>query len=77
MSDHILQMELITKELFDVGHPLTDKIQATIIFNSLPLSLEHIITSLTHSEKKIVMSSLRVVLVLEEESMKRKKRENE
>jgi hypothetical protein len=45
------QMELIAKELANAGHPITDKMQVTTILNSLPLSWEHMVTSLTLSGK--------------------------
>lgn len=66
-------MELITKELFNVGHPLTDKIQVTII---LPSFWDHIVSSLTHSGKEIIMTSLPVLLALEEGRVKRRNIEN-
>lgn len=44
MSEYVLQMKLITKELFDVGHPHTDKMQVTTILDSLSSSWDHIVT---------------------------------
>jgi hypothetical protein len=51
MCYFVNQMELIAKELAYAGHPISDKMQITTILNSLPLSWEHVIKSLTHSEK--------------------------
>jgi hypothetical protein len=45
-------MELITKELAYADHPISDKMQVTIILNGLPLSWEHVITSLIPQRKK-------------------------
>jgi hypothetical protein len=50
---------------------VSDKMQLTTILNSLPLSWEHVVTSLTHSGKEISMTFLLVLLVLEEKRMKR------
>jgi hypothetical protein len=51
-----------------------DEMQVTTILNSLPLSWEHVVTSLTHSGKVISMASLSMLLVLDEERMKRIRR---
>lgn len=64
------QLELITKELQNASHHISDKMQVTIILTSLPLSWEHIVKTLTHSGKEISMVSLPNLLVLEEEKMK-------
>ena len=77
IGDHVLQMELMAKELNDAGHPLTDKMQVTTILNSLPSSWDHIITSLTHSGNEVTMISLPVLLVLEGERMKRRNKDSE
>jgi hypothetical protein len=77
VGDFVNQMELIAKELAYAGHPISDKMQVTTILNGLPLSWEHVITSLTHSGKDISIISLPVLLVLEEERMKRRKREGQ
>lgn len=76
VSDHLLEMELIAKELFDASNPLIDKIKVTTNLNSLPLYWDHIVISLTHNKKKIMMTSIRVILVLEEEMMKTWNKEN-
>jgi hypothetical protein len=55
------------------SHPVSNKTQVTTILNSLPLSWDHVVTSLTHSGKEISMTSLPVLLVLEEERMKRRR----
>lgn len=68
-------MELIAKELSNADHSLSDKMQVTTILNSLPLSWDHVITSLTHSGREISMVTLPVLLVLEEERMKRRRKE--
>jgi hypothetical protein len=44
VGEFLNQMELITKELANVGHPVLDKMQVTTILNSLPLSWEHVVT---------------------------------
>uniref|UniRef100_A0A2N9GRF0 CCHC-type domain-containing protein n=1 Tax=Fagus sylvatica TaxID=28930 RepID=A0A2N9GRF0_FAGSY len=44
--------------------------------NSLPPSWDHIVTSLTHSGKELAMTTLPVLLMLEEDRMKRRKRDN-
>ena len=51
VGDHVNQLELIVKELEDVGHTLSDKMQVTVVLNSLPLSWDHVVTSLMHSGK--------------------------
>jgi hypothetical protein len=73
IGDYVNQMELVAKELSNAGHPVSDKMQVTTILNSLPLSWDHVVTSLTHSGKEISMTSLPVLLVLEEERMKRRR----
>ena len=70
------QLELITKELADARHTLSDKMQVTVVLNSLPPSWDHVVTSLTHSGKELAMTTLHVLLMLEEDRMKRKKRDN-
>jgi hypothetical protein len=75
VGDFVNQMELIAKELAYDGHPISDKMPITTILNGLPLSWEHVITSLTHSRKDISIIFLPILLVLEEERMKRRRRE--
>ena len=75
VGDHVNQMELIAKELSNAGHALLDKMKVTTILNSLPLSWDHVITYLTHSGREISMVTLLVLLVLEEERMKRRCKE--
>ena len=38
VGDHVNQLELIAKELADAGHTFSDKMQVTIVLNSLPPS---------------------------------------
>uniref|UniRef100_A0A2N9GQ88 Reverse transcriptase Ty1/copia-type domain-containing protein n=1 Tax=Fagus sylvatica TaxID=28930 RepID=A0A2N9GQ88_FAGSY len=76
VGDHVNQLELIAKELVDTGHTFSDKMQVTIVLNSLPPSWDHIVTSLTHSGKELAMTTLPVLLMLEEDRMKRRKRDN-
>jgi hypothetical protein len=38
VGDHVNQLELIAKELADVGHTLSDKMQVTVVLNNLPPS---------------------------------------
>ena len=66
-GDHINTMELLAKELADVDDFVLNKMQVTTIFNSLPPSRDHIVTTLTHSGKEVIMISLPILLVLEEE----------
>jgi hypothetical protein len=73
VGEFVNQMELIAKELANVNHPVTDKMQVTTILNSLPLSWEHVVTFLTLSGKEVSMVSLLVLLVLEEEKMERRR----
>jgi predicted nucleotide-binding protein (sugar kinase/HSP70/actin superfamily) len=47
--------------------------QVTTILNCLPLSWEHVIALLTHSKKGISIIFLPVLLVLEEERMKKRR----
>jgi hypothetical protein len=75
LGKFVNQMELIAKELTNVGHPVSDKMQVTTILNSIPLSCEHVVTSLTLGGKEVSMVSLPVLPVLEEERMKRRMRE--
>ena len=75
VGEFVNQMELIPKELANVSHLVTDKIQVTTILNRLPLSWEHVVTSLTLSRKEVSMVSLPVLLVLEEKRMKRRRHE--
>ena len=67
IGDHINTMELLAKELADVDDFVLNKMQVTTIFNSLPPSRDHIVTTLTHSGKEVTMISLPILLVLEEE----------
>ena len=76
VGDHVNQLELIAKELADAGHTLSDKMQVTAVLNSLPPSWDHIATSLTHSGKELTMTTLPVLLTLEEDMMKRRKRDS-
>ena len=76
VGDHVNQLELIAKELVDVGHTLSDKIQVIIVLNSLPPSWDHIVISLTHLGKELTMTTLFVLLILEEDKMKRRKRDD-
>jgi hypothetical protein len=57
VGEFLNEMELITKELANAGHPVLDKMQVTTILNGLPLSWEHVVTSLTLSGKKVSMVS--------------------
>lgn len=59
------------KKLENTGHRIFDKMQVTTILNSLPLSWEHIITTLTHSGKGMSMVSLPILLILEERMKRR------
>jgi hypothetical protein len=77
VGDYVNQLELIAKELADAGHTLSDKMQVIVVLNSLPPSWDHIVTSLTHSGKELAMTTLPVLLMLEENKMKRRKRDNE
>ena len=77
IGDHINTMELLAKELADANNPMPDKMQVTTILNSLPPSWDCIVTTLTHSGKEVTMISLPVLLVLEEERMKRRKSKNQ
>ena len=61
VGDHVNQMELITKELSNADHSLSDKMQVTVLLSSLPLSWDHVITSLTHSGREISMVTLPVL----------------
>ena len=75
VGDHVNQLELIAKELANVGHTLSDKMQVTVVLNSLPPSWDHVVTSLMHSSKELTMTTLSVLLMLEENRMKRRKRD--
>uniref|UniRef100_A0A2N9HJG1 Reverse transcriptase Ty1/copia-type domain-containing protein n=1 Tax=Fagus sylvatica TaxID=28930 RepID=A0A2N9HJG1_FAGSY len=59
-----------------LGTLLSDKMQVIVVLNSLPPSWDHIVTSLTHSGKELAMTTLPVLLMLEEDRMKRRKRDN-
>jgi hypothetical protein len=72
-NDYANQMELVAKELSNAGHPVSNKMQVTTILNSLPLSWQYVATSLTLSSKDISMTSLLVLLVLEEERINKRK----
>uniref|UniRef100_A0A2N9IAJ8 Retrovirus-related Pol polyprotein from transposon TNT 1-94-like beta-barrel domain-containing protein n=1 Tax=Fagus sylvatica TaxID=28930 RepID=A0A2N9IAJ8_FAGSY len=76
VGDHVNQLKLIAKELVDIGHTLSDKMQVTVVLNSLPPSWDHVVTSLTHSGKELAMTTLPVLLMLEEDRMKSRKRDN-
>ena len=58
VGDHVNQLELITKELADARHTLSDKMQVTVVLNSLPPSWDHVVTSLTHSGKELFQIKL-------------------
>jgi methylmalonyl-CoA mutase N-terminal domain/subunit len=70
---YVNQMEIVAKKVSNAGHPVSNKMQVTTILNSLPLSWEHMVTSLTHSGKEICMTSVPMLLVLEEVRMKRRR----
>jgi hypothetical protein len=74
VGEFVNQMELIAEELANACHPVTDKMQMTTILNNL-LSREHVVTFLTITGKEVSMVSLPVLLVLEEERMKTRRRE--
>uniref|UniRef100_A0A2N9F1W8 CCHC-type domain-containing protein n=1 Tax=Fagus sylvatica TaxID=28930 RepID=A0A2N9F1W8_FAGSY len=76
VGDHVNELELIAKELADAGHTLSDKMQITVVLNSLPSSWDHVVTSLTHSGKELAMITLPVLLMLKEDRIKRMKRDN-
>uniref|UniRef100_A0A2N9G0N8 CCHC-type domain-containing protein n=1 Tax=Fagus sylvatica TaxID=28930 RepID=A0A2N9G0N8_FAGSY len=76
VRDHVNQLELIAKELADAEHTLSDKIQVIVVLNSLPPSWDHVVTSLTHLGKELAMTTLFVLSMLEEDRMKRRKRDN-
>ena len=76
IGDHVNQLEFIVKELIDAGHTLSDKMQVTIVLNSLPPSWDHVVTSLMHLGKELAMTTLPILLILEEDRMKRRKRDN-
>jgi hypothetical protein len=76
VGDHVNQLELIEKELADVGHTLSDKMQVTVVLKSLPPSWDHVVTSLTLSGKDLAMTTPHVLLMLEKDRMKRRKRDN-
>jgi hypothetical protein len=71
VGDHVNMMKPIAKELTNAGHLVSDKMQVTTTLNDLPLSWEHVATSLTYNEKEIFKTSLPKLLVLEKERMKR------
>ena len=75
VNDFVNQVKLIAKELANVGHFVSNKMPVTNIFNGLPWLREHVVTSSTHGRKEVSMVSLPVLLVLEEERMKRVRRE--
>jgi hypothetical protein len=59
IGDYVNQMELVAKELSNVGHLVSEKMQVTtIVLSSLPLSWEKVVTSLTHGGKEISMTTL-------------------
>jgi hypothetical protein len=74
VGDHVNQLELIAKELVDAGHTLSEKMQVTIVLNSLPPSWDHVVTSFMHSGKELAMTTLPILLMLEEYRIKRRKR---
>jgi hypothetical protein len=76
VGNHVNQLELIAKELADAGHTLSDKMQVTVVLNNLPPSWDHVVTSLTHSSKEFAMTTLLISPMLEEDRMKRGKRDN-
>ena len=76
VGDHMNQLELIAKKLADAEHTLSDKMQVIVVLNSLPPSWDHVVTSLTHSGKELAMTTLSVLLMVEEDRMKRRKRDN-
>jgi hypothetical protein len=76
VGDHVNQLELIAKELVDASHTLSDKMQVTVVLNSIPPSWDHVVTFLKHSGKNLAMTTLLVLLMLKEDRMKRRKRDN-
>ena len=77
IGDHINTMDFLAKELANADNPVLNKMQVTTILNILLSSWDHIVTTLTHSGKEVTMISLPVLLVLEEERMKRRKSKNQ
>uniref|UniRef100_A0A2N9J933 Uncharacterized protein n=1 Tax=Fagus sylvatica TaxID=28930 RepID=A0A2N9J933_FAGSY len=76
VGDHVNQLELIAKETCRMlGTLFQTKMQVTVVLNSLPPSWDHVVTSLTHSGKKLAMTTLPVLLMLKEDRMKRRKRD--
>ena len=76
VGDYVNQLELIAKELANARHTLSNKMHVTVVLNNLPPSWDHIVTSLTHSDKELTMTTLPELLILEEDRMKRRKRDN-
>uniref|UniRef100_A0A2N9FZZ8 CCHC-type domain-containing protein n=1 Tax=Fagus sylvatica TaxID=28930 RepID=A0A2N9FZZ8_FAGSY len=76
VGDHVYQLELIAKGLADAGHTLSDKMQVIVVLNSLPPSWDHLVTFLTHLGKELAMTTLPVLLILEKDRMKGRKRDN-
>ena len=76
VGDYVNQLELIAKELANARHTLSNKMHVTVVLNNLPPSWDHVVTSLTHSDKELTMTTLPELLILKEDRMKRRKRDN-
>nr|XP_028964570.1 uncharacterized protein LOC103442899 [Malus domestica] len=48
MVDHITKMEVVAKDLANAGHPVSDKMQGSVLLGSLPNSWENVVTSMTY-----------------------------
>ena len=51
--DHITKMEVMAKDLANVGHPVSDKMQVSVLLGSLPNSWENVVTSMTYGQVEL------------------------
>ncbi|KAM2367475.1 hypothetical protein ACFXTH_045142 [Malus domestica] len=66
MVDHITKMEVMAKDLANAGHPVSNKMQVSVLFGSLPNSWENVVTSMTYGQVDLTMDTLPAMLAIEE-----------
>ncbi|KAM1037874.1 hypothetical protein ACFX2C_032636 [Malus domestica] len=75
MVDHIPKMKVMAKDLANVGHPVSDKMQISVLLGSLSNSWDNVVTSMTYGQVELTMDTLPTVLAIEEVHKNYRKKE--
>ncbi|KAM2835273.1 hypothetical protein PS2_032217 [Malus domestica] len=68
-------MEVMTKALANAGHPVSNKMQVSVLLGSLPNSWENVVAFLTYGQVKLTMDTLSAMLVIKEVRKNYRKKE--